>query len=130
MGRATALPIPEAAAGDLALADKMNPMFKKTTLPKAVTAKTQIRFPLTCPSKTNTPRARIIPACTKANKTWAVISAAKNFQIGRGVTSSRFKINRFRNVLIRTAIETMELVMIPSPSSPISTLSKQSTSEA
>ena len=124
MGRATALPIPEAAAGDLAQADRMNPMFKNTTLPKAVIAKTHRMFPLTCPPNTKTPRDKMIAACTKANSTWAVISAAKNFQMGRGVTKRRLSMDWFRKVLIRTAMEMMELVMIPNPSNPRSTVSK------
>ena len=102
----------------------MNPIFKKTMLPNAVIAKTQTMFPLTCPPKAKTPKDRMIPACTNARITWATISAAKNFQMGRGVTKRRFSIDWFRKVLTRTAMEMIELVMIPSPNSPSSTLSK------
>ena len=102
----------------------MNPMFKNTMLPNAVIAKTQNMFPLICPPKANTPKERMIPACTIARITWAVISAAKNFQIGRGVTSRRFNIDWFRKVLMRTAMEIIELVMMPSANNPSNTLSK------
>ncbi|GIS93567.1 MAG: hypothetical protein CM1200mP22_08040 [Dehalococcoidia bacterium] len=45
IGIATALPMPEAAAGDLAQADRINPIFKNTMLPKIVMTNTHRRFP-------------------------------------------------------------------------------------
>ena len=41
MGRAMALPIPDAAAGVRAQADNMNPMFRNTRLASGTTAKIQ-----------------------------------------------------------------------------------------
>ena len=99
-------------------------MFKNTTLPKAVTAKTPRMLPWTWPPNTKTPRARMIPAWTMASNTWAAISAAKNFQIDRGVTRRRFNMDWFRKVLMRTAMEMIELVIIPRANNPSSTLSK------
>ena len=62
MGRAMALPIPDAAAGVRAQADRMNPMFRNTRLASGTTAKIQRGFPCILAPNTNTPTATITTA--------------------------------------------------------------------
>ncbi len=45
MGKATALPIPEAAAGLRAQADKINPIFKNTMVPNSAIKKIHAALP-------------------------------------------------------------------------------------
>ena len=62
MGRAMALPMPDAAEGLLVQADIMNPIFKNTRLPKSTIVISHMGFPLMSAPNTKIPTARIIMA--------------------------------------------------------------------
>ena len=57
MGRDMALPMPEAAEGVFAQAERMNPMFKNTMPPNRATTNTQATLPGIRAPKTKTPIA-------------------------------------------------------------------------
>ena len=96
IGSAMAFPIPDAADGLLAQADIKKPMLRNTALPSKITRINPIQSPDNLAPNTRIPTPNMIIAWTRANARWAMISEAKYFQIGRGVTSKRLSIDWLR----------------------------------
>ena len=96
MGSAIAFPIPDAADGVLAHADIRKPMLRNTALPNKIIIINPAQLPDNLAPNITIPTPNIITAWTRAKARCAMTSEAKYFQIGRGVTSNRLRIDWLR----------------------------------